>query len=136
MLRLPLPIEVMNMKETSVQVINLNKYKFYIGGLPPKIKLTLHPRVYEELHKQFQLIMIHHPMLTVDNRKIPISPHDIIIIVNSEFDVCIMRTDFIYSKQTLKSKGMIVCKEVEVYHFNFDLQQPHLIQWESQILGK
>ncbi len=127
-------------KVTTVQALNLSRFQFYIGGLPPKVRLTLHPQVISELDNKLRTILVEHPRLIVDGNEIVNSIHDLIIVVNSEMDICIIRPNFIYFKQTLKSKGIIVCGEVEAYHFqvrhNSNTSAPFESKWVSQTLGR
>nr|WOZ57603.1 hypothetical protein MmNV_10 [Menippe mercenaria nudivirus] len=108
-----------------IQIINLQHYKFHLGGLPVALRLQTHEEVLKQLDAQMAWIMRNRPNVKV---------HDLIVIYNNHLDISIMRPVNVYTKHTSMSKGLIVCEKVEIYNYK---HLPHMqAKWESQILEK
>lgn len=120
-------------KSESFIVINLNRFKYYLGGPSVKDRFLMNPFVLDAFDKKITELRMSHTTLHSNTTVYPRQAHDFIVVINSNVDVCILVPDFIYLKQTQASKGIIVCEKLEAYRFKIN-EGATSSTWEYQVL--
>lgn len=111
-------------------VFQFNLDEYFVGGLTTAQWLKYSEDTKTEIQNKYNEVIKQHPFILYDNKNIPLKPHDVIYICNP-YSISIFIPNGVKSKQTLKSKGIIVCDVAYLYRYMLDTKK-----WEFQNFEK
>lgn len=112
------------------QIINLDKTNFYIGGFPMSVRAQINKDVLKEIDDKAIKLLYESKYTYYDNKQYRSQHHDLIYITLNN-RIVILKPNYINNKQTSKTNGIIVCKQLELHNYYIDSSK-----WEYLIFGK